>query len=451
VDVAGRPMPVMEIQRTAGNRAASIAIQRRPNDEGTVFAPTDDTEQPRTGMGNEGTGNQQVPTSPKPRRMTGYLGMNPGADKELNKLKRAAGEQNVLASMGDAALEERLSENPAITDFVFDDLKIPPSKVARWEKAIDALEKAAPSVRDALGELMRWMNRAEDGEIILDRLVLSGHSNGFELWGTGQPGSKQHPGVLIVDQDLTNVAAAFPNAAGQVRSVMFSACETVGAVETVIRVFPNVESVWSYAGFSPDIDSGSGDHVAGWERSTADGGTPTKKDAKGATAIWTRKDKWLVKDPGKGDIQTLFTNAMAQFSGPVLLVMRGQRPIVEQELRDIYDRIQQVIQHPGVTDAQKGEARNAMESLLRLRHWPSVSRHFEVYRQKLAPAYKALGVTQPVWATITRAELYEHIRALRKAWEAHPNDAARDMLMEYVVEALFFLRDKKIIPPDWNE
>ncbi|HJP65840.1 MAG TPA: hypothetical protein VKA30_06000, partial [Actinomycetota bacterium] len=433
--------------------AASIAIQRRPNDADTVYAPTDETEQPRTGMGNESPGNQQVPRgAATPRKMTGYLGMNPGADKELNKLRKSAGAQNVLASMGDAALEDKLLENPGITEFVFDDLKIPPSKVDRWSKAMDALEKAGPSVRDALAELMRWMNRAEDGEIILDRLVLSGHSNGFELWGTGVPGSKQHPGVLVVEQDLTNVAAAFPNAAGQVRSIMFSACETVGAVETVVRVFPNVDSVWSYAGFSPDVDSGSSEHVQGWEQATKDGGTPGKQDAKGATALWTHKDKFLVRDPGKGDIQTLFTNAMAEFGGPVRQVIRGQKPLNKDELKHIYERIQAVIQHPGLTAGQKGEARDAMEVLLRLRHWESISRHFETYRAKLAPAYKALGVVQPAWSTVTRAQLFEHAKELKKAWESHPDQtSARDLTQTYFFDGIYGLTDKKVIPPDWNE
>ena len=297
------------------------------------------------------------------------------------------------------------------------------------------------------------MNRAEDGDIVLDRLVLSGHSNGFELWGTPEsPRAKQHPGVLIVEQDLGNVAKAFPSAAGQVRSIMFSACETVGAVEAVLRTFPNLDSVWSYAGFSPSVAQGSGEHITAWDKATAGGGTPTKKDAKGATAIWTRQDKWLVHDPGKGNIESLYTQAMSAFEGPVKQMMKGNQEINQSELHRIYLRIQEVVQHPNLSDGQRASAKGVMQVILRLRHWESISRHFAEYAPKLADAYKAFGVSQPNWATITRAQLYRHTRELKKAWEQHPTEkAAAETITTYVYDGLLNLEDKKIIPVEWNE
>ena len=448
-------MPVLELQRTAGNRAASIAIQRRPNDADTVYAPTDDTEQPRTGLGNDGAGAQQVPPgAPKPRKMTGYIGMNPGANKELTKLKKAAGEENVLSTTGDARLEELLAEDPAIYDFVFEDLKIPMGKVDRWSKAVDAIRNTQVKARDSVAELIRWMNRAENGEIVLDRLVLSGHSNGVQLWGT--PASRhapQKPGTIIIEQELSNVAAAFPAAAAQVRSVMFSACETVGAVESVIRVFPNIDSVWAYAGFSPDVDGGSGEHINAWQSATAGGGTPNRKAAKGATAIWTRADKWIVHDPGKGNFATMYAQATTLFEGPVRNVMRGTKEINQGELNDIYNRIQDVFRHPSANEYQKKDSGRMMQVILRLRHWEPIRKHFaETRTPELADTYKAIGMEQPNWATITRAELYRHMQAINRKTASWKGDkAVLDKLEDVVFKGLFDLENEKVIPVEWNE
>lgn len=460
VDVGGRPLPILGLQRAAGNRATTIAlgrhsaasVQRRPVGPETTYREEPEDRQSMSGEADTGGDGPAAKTPPK--KMTGYFGMNPEATRELSTLKKTAGEDAVLATTGNAELEKILAEEPAIADFVFDDLGISPGKYARWSKAIDALVVAHPKVRDALGELMRWMNQAEDGQIVLDRLVLSGHSNGIELWGTPtSPNAAQKPGVLIVEQDLGNVAAAFPTAAAQVRSIMFSACETVGAVEAVIRVFPNVDSVWAYAGFSPSVAQGSGKHIETWQAATAGGGTPNKKDAKGATAIWTRQDKWIVHDPGKGNFVTMYTQAMSLFEGPVRGMLRGAREIDQSELRRIYGQIQEVGRHPAIDEDKKAGAKKAMQIILRLRHWEPIVKHFAESRAPdLIEPYKAFGAQTPNWATITRAQLYRHTQELKKLYLEYKGDkSVTNTIEKYVFNGLFALEDDKIIPVEWNE
>jgi hypothetical protein len=234
---------------------------------------------------------------------------------------------------------------------------------------------------------------------------------------------------------------------------MFSACETVGAVESVIRVFPNIDSAWAYAGFSPSIDQGSGEHIDTWQAATAGGGTPNRKDAKGATAIWTRKDKWIVHDPGKGNFATMYTQAATLFEGPVMNMMKGTREIEHGELNRIYGRIQEVFQHPAADADQKKEAHKYMQVILRLRHWESIRRHFaETRGPELVETYKTFGLAQPNWATITRADLFQHMRAINKRsadWKGEKT--VLDKLNEYVFEGLFGLENEKIIPVEWNE
>jgi hypothetical protein len=450
--IGATALPILELQRAAGNRAVAWAIgragaQRSPVDP--VAPPPKPTEPHDQVVGQGAAG---ATANPAPKKVTGYLGMNPAAKKEIGALEKAAGKDSVLATTGDAALEAKLKEEPAIADFVFDDLGISPAKVTRWEKAIDALVEVGPRSRDTLGELMRWMNRAEDGEIVLDRLVLSGHSNGFELWGDPEsPNAAQKPGVLVVERDLANVAAAFPTAAGQVRSIMFSACETVGAVESVVRIFPNVESVWAYAGFSPSVAQGSGQHIEAWERATEGGGTPTRKDARGATAIWTRQDKWLVRDPGKGNIATLYTQAMSEFHGPVGSMLRGQRAIAAGELRSIYNRVQAVVRHPALATDRKATAKQAMEVILRLRHWDEIRAHFAAERGPgLVEHYRTLEIAPPNWAALSRAELVTHLRALGRAYEKREDaTTAKGKIEEQVYLGLYQL-DPTIIPAEWN-
>ena len=69
---------------------------------------------------------------------------------------------------------------------------------------------------------MRWFNRAEKGEIVLERLVLSGHSNGVELWGDAEADAESKPGTMVVERDLRALTTVFPDAgcAGRGRDVL---------------------------------------------------------------------------------------------------------------------------------------------------------------------------------------------------------------------------------------
>jgi hypothetical protein len=170
------------------------------------------------------------------------------------------------AGFNDPKAEAVLKDDPALADFVFDDLKISVGDFARWDKAIDVLKKADPHLREQLADVMRWFNKAEQGSIILDRLVLSGHSNGVELWGESERGATSKPGLMIIERELGGIASVFPKAAAQVEDVMFSACFSINAVEIVKKVFPNLKTAWTYTAFSPSVKQGSAEHVAEFAR-----------------------------------------------------------------------------------------------------------------------------------------------------------------------------------------
>lgn len=438
---------ILMLQRLAGNQAVGAmlaaggsepGIQRKRNVDAPEAPPDEASE-------------AKKPAKKAAEPVTGYVGMNPDASKEIGALKGTSRE-TVRTTTGDAKLEARLKDATGIPDYVSRDLGIDPGQGDRYQKAIDALTACDPVARDTLGELMRWMNQAEQGQISLDRLVLSGHSNGFQFWGdSARRNAPQHPGTLILERDLGNVTSVFPGAAGQVRSIMFSACETVGAVETVVRLFPNLDSVWAYAGFSPDIGQGSTAHIQTWARATEGVKTPTKDVARGSAAIWTKKDGFIVNDPGASSVESAYTEAMAGFVGVGNPMIRGERPIDEPSLNELYERLHRVIAHPAATKDQKETMTQLMEVILRLRHWDKIRARFSAtYGSELAEAYRQLELSPPDWASISRKGLTAHLEVLDKAYESHPDATAAHDTIERLVHRGLARLDPELIPPDWN-
>jgi hypothetical protein len=184
-----------------------------------------------------------------PKGVTGFVGLNPGAYREAAALGTRIAAEHLLTSLNDPAAEQVLRENRAVFDFVGEELGIDVGDFARWDQATDVLLNADPHLREQLADVMRWLDRAEKGEIALERLVLSGHSNGVELWGEHEEGAESRPGTMVIERDLGSLAAVFPKAVGQVEDIMFSACFSTNAAEIAKRFLPNVKTAWSYGGF----------------------------------------------------------------------------------------------------------------------------------------------------------------------------------------------------------
>lgn len=437
--LSGTARRVLELQRTAGNRAvagAIASIQREEKDQ------------------KAGGGAPDVVSGADkaaPLRTTGFLGLNPGADKEAKKLRKTTGE-NVMESYNDPKAEARLKDNPALADFVFDDLGISVGDIARWEKAIDVLEKADPHLREQLADVMRWFNKAERGEIILDRLVLSGHSNGVELWGESERGATSKPGLMIIERELGGIASVFPKAAAQVEDVMFSACFSINAVEIVKKVFPNLQTAWTYTAFSPNVKQGSPEHVAEFARATEGQGTLKKSNKRGTSALWTKEQGYIVGDPGLAEAGPLYSAALTKWREIAEPMYLGDgADLTSAQLMPVYTSIQQMMAHPGTPADRKERAEKVMKLLLRLRFWPLLRQRFgEEHKEKLQPAYDALGIAQPNWSTMTRKALKAHVEAVKKALETKTEAKAQKPLIEqYIIKGIYELTDDKAVNPDW--
>ena len=435
-DAAARPAasrsPILELQRLAGNRAVAGLLARtvQRDDDPDADAPT--------------------PTKKPPPHVTGYLGLNPMAGKEAAALKGATKEE-VLVSLNDPAAEKKFQESPEIFRFVGDELGIEPMRdYRRWDKATDILLNADPHLREQLADLMRWFNRAEKGEIVLERLVLSGHSNGVELWGEAAADAESKPGTMVVDRDLKTLTEAFPSAAGQVEDVMFSACFSINAVELVVRMFPNLKSAWAYSSFSPDIAGGSGQHIATWSGATEGGATLRTGDKRGSSALWTKEKGYIVGDPTAAAVGPLFAAAVGAWRESAEPMFKGDRDVSKATLDPVYEKIQALLAHPGANEDQRKAGSNARDIVLRLRFWPVVRSRFGAeYASQLKAAYDAVGVPMPDWSTMTRVGLKQHIEQLNKAIESHPDQAAAKEALERLVKRGLNGLDPKVIKSDW--
>jgi hypothetical protein len=430
---------VLELQRLAGNRAvrgALAAVQRAPDDA-----------KPSARGSSPGPSGGATPETPK---VTGFVGLNPGATKEAAGLKKAS-KQEVLTSFNDPAAEKLLQEDPAIGSFVTSELGFGVWDVGRMVQAATLLHQADPHLREQLADIMRWMSRAERGQIILDRMVLSGHSDGVKLWGDAEPNAESAPGIMVIERDLGAIAAVFPKAVGQVQDVMFSACFSINAVEIVRKIFPNLKSVWSYGGYSPSVKQGSLDHILTWERATQGEKTPTKREKRGSNAIWTRADGYIVGDPAQAAAGPLITEASRGGNELVGPYYRGEKEIDKATLDSFYTVLQRCQAHPGVdAHAKMLITTHVIPITLRLRHWRPISERFgKQFAEQLKPMYDALGMTAPNWSSLTRVQLKRHLDAIDQALETHPDAASHKAFIEDTLKKGLFKLDSKVIDESW--
>jgi hypothetical protein len=149
-------------------------------------------------------------------------------------------------------------------------LGLPPAQ----SDAVANVIHGAQSGRDELAQIAQVWAKAEQGESIPNRLVLSGHSGGNTIYdGDGVNGGLSFASVK-------ELADTLPAAAAQIEDVMISACSSgydganaQGRAELSdwSRHFPNLKTAWGYA--SPDEHhSPSGPqaamHIGAWEVAT---------------------------------------------------------------------------------------------------------------------------------------------------------------------------------------
>lgn len=131
------------------------------------------------------------------------------------------------------------------------------------------------SLRDEMAGFVQTLQKVQQGQQTMDRLVISGHSYGDRVFG---------PDGEVTFKQLGSLMSQFPKAQGGVQDLMLSACHTLEKGyktqdgEQFKRMLPNVQSVWGYNGFSPTLAQGSPAHIRDW-LGASQGNSPEKLKA----------------------------------------------------------------------------------------------------------------------------------------------------------------------------
>ena len=456
------------VQRTSRHRSTRAATNRR------VAVPTGGMRMgqrliPRNAaawqqtVGNRVTrqmiGQQAVSQRQEdPPKALGYLGMNPGAHQEGRALKWQASEKTIL-SLNNAAAEKGLQTRQQQISFIHNTLGIRfvdkdnPDRDGnmntnpRFFTVLDCLEKADANFREQMADLMVMFNGAERGEYLLERLVLSGHSNGLSLWG--DKSDSHTPGIFTLNSDLLRLVRAFPDAAAQIKDLMFSACYSAAAIDFCIEAFPNLQTCWSYAGSSPSIGFGSVRHIQQWEQKTREDKSFSKGDKRGESAIWTRKDGFIVGDPSESGVEQLMSTFITQ-QEHFNKIKDGDEPMNQGFLTRYYQHCQAFIRHPEIDETPRVYATEVMEKVLRLRFWSGVLKNFKQENgRQMAAAHKTLGIRAPRnFTRMTRRELKAYLARYQAALTAETPAQPRIFYHERLQQGLWEL-DSDIIREDW--
>lgn len=290
-----------------------------------------------------------------------------------------------------------------------------PSGVATEVAAV--LERADPSVRRELAALAREWSGAYRGRAIPTRLMVSGHGDGVRFF-------EQNQDELRAD-DLLGLARAMPRAARQIRHVHLAACQHgyASRMQPYVDAFPNLESVWGYAGFSPSGPPAH-EHQARWERDTRDG-TPDRARVRGlrrdaSAAVWTRARGW--EGTTLPPLSTLHERAGA--SRAMLAAMQeGRQPLGDPgrgPLAEHYGVLQQMTAHHDFADqseAYRAHWRGQRDVVLRLRFFETHVTHAfaRTHGPAIERACERLGIAPLRIAGATRAQVLAEIRRFETA------------------------------------
>jgi len=317
----------------------------------------------------------------KPRG-TVYVGINTGAEKELGALEDSMNGAEGLALKG--VMDDPNSEGANGLDGVAD-LEDPyaignEAALAKsmgiaetdelFAQVVEWLEESGPVIKDTVAGVINAFLGAQRGEYSLSRLVLSGHSDGDSIFGEAETAG----GYEIVEM-LRHARMLFPGVFPEVEDVMLSACFCghPALVAEFVDLFPNLETVWAYANFSPSAKSGGSlKDLAKWEKATRGEGGLTEGSGRPYQVLW-RKGDAAKKVPPLGDA---VATAEAWIADNWDAYYTGARNGDDDEHRDFYRVLQRITYHPDLDESQRVLWKSRRDVTLRLRKFGYVSYNY---------------------------------------------------------------------------
>lgn len=374
-----------------------------------------------------------------------YLGMNPGSrDKESAMLAGQGAKVTAIKGskkQGEIAVDGadvNLGTEDGLKAFVESLKGLPDGK----KQGLTAFLKQADFMaKDELAEMARQLYRAETGQCLFKRVVLSGHSGGWSFWGDDNG--------FIPFASLAALHRIFPIATGQVEDLCMSACNTgqKGKLDQYKAIFPNVKSIWAYVGYSPDASSGSLRHVGNWEQASRGNGTT------GEDKLNAAREK-VGRGGGKNDKHVaIYTNDQAgketystdsEYAAQDYETMRGtvdsQMPAYEAAFKNgsidraalstLYSHLQNLV---GNFARELGSEFDKYDLILKrtlfLRYWDNVTKHFEeAYGATVKSGYEAAHASAPKWSGMSR----DKVLAAIAGYPGKSGDGAQALLVDFL-------------------
>jgi len=385
-----------------------------------------------------------------------FVGINPKSkDVEHNQIKQAQGDKGVTAVKGnkqqdtiDANGEKiDLSTKEGVDKFV-QSLK---GGLDDGQRKLLAgfITGTGARTKDEMAQLAQQFHKAETGTALFTRIVLSGHSTGYYWWGDDNEG--------LTFPEMAVLSKIFPKATGQVRSVMLSACNTgqMGKLEQYRAIFPNVQDIWAYVGYSPDASGGSLQHIKSWEAASRYGSGPAKLEqaraqvAKGggkndkhvAVATYGKDGKQASyktsSEEAGDDFETLKATVDGQI--PTYDAAFTQGVIDKPALNQFYTKLQNLIGNFAGQLSDVAKYQKMLDRTLALRHWDNIAKNFHTtHGATVKSGYEKAGKPPVSYLGLKRNVALGHIASYPK-----PGDDAHKLLDEK-------LKNLDNIPVSWN-
>lgn len=381
-----------------------------------------------------------------------YMGLNEYAHDEANHLNRInrgsggaiaakPGQQQDKITTGGTTYDLQTTEG--IASYIAT-LGLPD------QKAVDASEfllTVGGKARDEMAQFIRILSEAEMGERAIDRMVLSGHSVGSQIWG-------DHNGSVSFTS-LNELFDIFPNAADQVDHLMLSACYAGGEAKMAQyhEMFGNVQSVMGYHGSSPGTWSGAMDHMTRWENATDKGDSPSGVSPNITSGL--RKSEnvstWNATDGYKGDKPMSvweLENALSSQASVFFTFFNGDQEVENSQtgpLRNYYNLVQRALAHPDLGGSQVADLESKRDITIRLLYFGLIGGKFQNhYKGQLETGIQAAGLDVPDFSTLGRKGALDFIDDLEAAGGDNSTTSAVDLLKKGLRDL-----DSDVIPTAW--
>lgn len=315
---------------------------------------------------------------------------------------------------------------------------------AKSEAIATLIARGAPADRSALAAIAAAWAPAERGASVPSRLVVSGHSNGEWVFGGG-------PAVKL--GDLRELAKLLPAAARQVEDIHLSACSTSGAPgekrASWTESFPNLHTVWGYAGAAP---SPAGAHLQAWATKTRgrDEALRLTPDlAKESVAVWSTKRGY---ESATVDITRLRARS-SEIHARVAEYTSGVRPADHDGLAEAdYRALKAIAAHDLATPDEKRRAHAAAEDVLRMRYYESGVRgkFVDEHRATIDAGYAVLDEQPARFESLSRRDALAAIASFESRvvrMSPAPNAATELLAKLRALRAL----DESVVPAKWCE